>query len=107
MKLITHEEIKRELMKDPEFARLHTAPDLVYEIGQKVKRLRIQCGFSQATLAKKLGTKQSSIARLECGAAGLPSLSFLKRIADATGTALIIPSFSKILPKNLVRVEHS
>ncbi len=94
MKTITHEEVKRELMKNPEFAKAYTEPDLAYEIGRKVKRLRIQCGFSQAALAKKLNTKQSSIARLECGDVGLPSLSFLKRIADATGATLIFPGFS-------------
>lgn len=91
---MTHAEVKKELMKDPEFARLHTAPDLPYAIGRKVKRLRIECGLSQAELAKKLKTKQSSIARLECGDGALPSLSFLKRIADVTGTVLILPSFS-------------
>ena len=40
-----------------------------------------------------LGTKQSSIARLENGNSGLPSNSFLKRIAEALNTSLTIPTF--------------
>ena len=99
---MTHEEVKRELLKDPEFAKAYNTPDLAYEIGRKVKRLRIQCGFTQAVFAKKLKTKQSSIARLECGDYGLPSLSFLKRIADATGTTLIVPGFKENVPMDKV-----
>ena len=40
-----------------------------------------------------LGTKQSSIARLENGNSGLPSDSFLKRIAEALNASLTIPTF--------------
>lgn len=96
---MTHEELKKELLKDPAFAKLYATPDLAYEIGRKVKRLRIEHGLTQAAFAKKLKTKQSSIARLESGGLGLPSLSFLKRIADITGTTLIIPGFSEKAPK--------
>ena len=45
-------------------------------------RLRIQRGLTQAQLAELVGTRQPSIARLENGNS-FPSLSFLKRIADA------------------------
>ena len=52
------------------------------EPGYQVARLRIQRGLTQAQLAKMVGTRQPSIARLENGTS-VPSLSFLDRIAKA------------------------
>ncbi|MCK0197756.1 helix-turn-helix domain-containing protein [Ancylobacter sp. 6x-1] len=43
--------------------------------------------LSQAELAMRLGTTQSAIARLEGGGVS-PSLSTLRRYAEATGTKL-------------------
>ncbi len=94
MKYISHEELKKELLKDPEFARAYVTPDPAVEIGWRVKRLRLDKGLSQAALAERLDTKQPSVARLENGSAGLPSLGFLKKVADALGVDLILPSFS-------------
>lgn len=41
-------------------------------------------GLTQKELAEKIGTQQSAIARVERGKE-LPSLSFLTRIAEASG----------------------
>ena len=67
-----------ELLKDPAF--IEAANEL--EPGHQIARLRIQHGLTQAHLAEMVGTRQPSIARLENGNS-IPSLSFLKRIADA------------------------
>jgi transcriptional regulator with XRE-family HTH domain len=56
--------------------------DNLLEPGYQIARLRIQRGLTQAQLAEMVGTRQPSIARLENGNS-VPSLSFLKRIADA------------------------
>lgn len=58
--------------------------DLKYEIGTLITFGRIQSGLSQENLAKRLKTKQPSIARVESGKT-LPSLSFLEKIAKAVG----------------------
>jgi transcriptional regulator with XRE-family HTH domain len=47
-------------------------------------KARTKAKLSQAELAALMGTSQSTIARLESGAAK-PSLSTLKRFAEATG----------------------
>lgn len=65
----------------PEFALIETI------IAQRNKR-----GLTQAELAKKMGTKQSAISRLERGTAN-PSVAFLRKLAHALGTELHI-SFS-------------
>ena len=52
--------------------------------GFEVARLRIQRGLTQAELARRAGTRQSSISRLESGGSE-PSLSFLRRVVQALG----------------------
>ena len=67
-----------EQLLDPEFVA--AANEL--EPGYQIARLRIQRGLTQAELAKMIGTRQPSIARLENGSS-IPSLSFMERIANA------------------------
>ena len=67
-----------EQLQNPEFVA--AANEL--EPGYQIARLRIQRGLTQAELAKMIGTRQPSIARLENGSS-IPSLSFMERIANA------------------------
>jgi transcriptional regulator with XRE-family HTH domain len=53
-----------------------------------IPQFRSSRGWTQARLAKEVQTTQSSIARLENMDQGLPSLSFLKRVADALGASI-------------------
>jgi ribosome-binding protein aMBF1 (putative translation factor) len=82
---IPFEKIKAELLADPavkaEYDKL--APE--FEIAAELIRARVQAGLSQAELAERMGTSQSTIARLESGQT-LPSTKTLLRIAKATGT---------------------
>ena len=52
-----------------------------------IKELRAKKGLSQADVAKKVGTKQSSIARLESGSIN-PSLEFLQKVAQTMGLSV-------------------
>ena len=84
-------ELKNKLLtNDKEFAKEYEKIDLAFEVSERVFEARVSAGFSQAALAKKVGTKQSSIARIESGAS-LPSLSFLEKIAKALKVELIPP----------------
>lgn len=74
----TFEDWQKEQLKDPKFVA--AAGEL--EPGYQIARLRIQKGLTQAQLAKLVGTRQPSIARLESGERR-PSLSFLQRVAEA------------------------
>ena len=51
---------------------------------------------SQAEIARRMGTSQPAVARLE-GGRGNPSLATLRRYAEATGTKLKI-SFERVSP---------
>lgn len=91
---MTHEELKTSLFnKSQKIKEAYNDSNRAYKIGRNVKELRIKNKLTQKELAELLGTKQSSIARLENGNSGLPSDSFLKRIAEAFGASLTVPSF--------------
>lgn len=53
-----------------------------------VREMRENAGLTQTELAKKVGTTQSAIARLENAEYGGHSLSMLERIATVCGVAL-------------------
>jgi transcriptional regulator with XRE-family HTH domain len=64
------------------------------EPGYQIARLRIQRGLTQAQLAEMVGTRQASIARFENGNS-TPSLSFLRRIAEALNAKVEIRFISE------------
>ncbi len=82
-------EHKKRLLKDTEFRVEYEALEPEYKLAATLMRLRISKGLTQEELAKLLNTKQESIARLESGSS-LPSLSTVKRVADALGAELEI-----------------
>jgi len=78
---------KKILLKDPKFRKAYEESQLEYEIARAIIRARIERGLTQKQLAEKLNTKQSVISRVE-SATTTPSLSFLKRLAQALDTSL-------------------
>lgn len=89
-----HQELKDKLLENKKIAQEYSQGDFTYKIGRTIKELRIKSGLTQSELASRINTKQSSIARLENGSAGLPSLSFLLKIAQVTGHKMEMPRFS-------------
>jgi transcriptional regulator with XRE-family HTH domain len=81
----TFHEWLAEQMQSPEFRRAYAK----YELAQQIVRLRVTRGLTQAQVAERVGTTQSSIARLESGSRE-PSLSFLRRVVSALGGRLEI-----------------
>lgn len=80
---IPFDEIKAELLADPEVKREYDALAPEFEFSAELLRARLRAGLSQAELAERMGTSQSAIARLESGQT-LPSTKTLLRFADAT-----------------------
>ncbi|RJQ24974.1 MAG: XRE family transcriptional regulator [Peptococcaceae bacterium] len=69
-------------MKDPAFKEAYDDLEPEYQIVRFIIERRTQKRMSQAELARKAGTRQSAIARLESGTYN-PSLRFLKKVAKA------------------------
>ncbi len=72
------------LLKDPEIRLYYEAERAKSTLAVAVKAARKRARLTQAQLAKKIGTTQSVIARLESsGDPRIPSLSLLASIAAA------------------------
>ena len=80
-------ELKKELLKDPEFKKLYEESQPEVEIAKAVIRTRIENKITQKELAEKMNTTQSVISRVEQGKTS-PSISLLKRLAAALNTTL-------------------
>lgn len=75
--------------KDSAYVAEYNALDGEFAIAAAVIAARSHAGLTQEELAKKMGTTQSVIARLE-GGKSKPSTSTLEKLAKATGTKLRI-----------------
>jgi transcriptional regulator with XRE-family HTH domain len=81
--------LKKKLLKDPEVRREYDALEEEFALAAAVAKARVRAGLSQAELAQRMMTTQSTIARLESGR-GRPSTRTLDRFAKATGHRLKI-----------------
>ena len=84
-----HEEVKKQLLQDPEVKNEYEKLKVLYDIKREIIKLRIEQGLSQQELADKIGTKQSAISRLENGEYN-PSIDFLNKVAKALGKELLV-----------------
>ena len=82
-------DLKQRLMTNPEFSAEYEAADAEFSVIEALIAARTRARLSQAELARRLGTTQSAIARLEAGAVS-PTVATLRRYAEATGSALHI-----------------
>ena len=82
-------DLKAKLLKDPEVRKHYDAMEEEFALMAEVAKARARAGLSQAELAKRMKTTQSTIARLESGR-GMPSTRTLGRFAKATGHRLKI-----------------
>lgn len=83
------EEIKKELLKDEEVYKEYMRLGPRYHLISQLISARNELGITQSELAKKIGTKQSAIARIESGNAN-PSFDFLVKLSNALGREIII-----------------
>ena len=82
-------EVKKELLKDKGAYKEYKRLEPKYRLISQLIGIRVKKGLTQNDMAKKLGTKQSAIARLESGNYN-PTLEFLQKTAKALGTKLVI-----------------
>lgn len=81
--------------------------DLAYHVAVRIQEARDAQNLTQAELAARIGTSQSNIARAEKGDT-LPSLAFLKRLAEkGFGSHLVPPAFAFMEPAKGTRADSS
>jgi transcriptional regulator with XRE-family HTH domain len=87
--IMNWKEHKKQLMKDPAVRKEYEALEPEYKLASDLIRLRLSKGLTQEELARRVHTRQSAIARLE-SAGSLPSLSTVKRVAEALDADLYV-----------------
>lgn len=80
---------KKQLLKDPKFRKALKETEFEYQIARVLVLARTKNKLTQKELARRMGTKQSVISRVE-NAKTTPSLSFLKRLAGVLNTDLVV-----------------
>jgi transcriptional regulator with XRE-family HTH domain len=86
---ISLRKVAKRWMKEPGFKAGYDAVEEEFSLASLLIEARTRAKLTQGELAERMGTSQSTIARLESGKAK-PSLSTLRRLAKATGMQLKI-----------------
>lgn len=81
--------IRSRLLKDKAIRKAYEELGPEFALIQTLIEKRLKSGFTQAELARKVGTKQSAIARLESGNSN-PTVDFLKKVAKALDAKLTV-----------------
>jgi len=87
--MITFDEFKKKLMKDPEVRAEYDRLKPEYDLILQMIRKRRESGMTQGDVAKKLGTKQAAISRMESGDNRI-SLGRYAKYAEAIGSKIKI-----------------
>ena len=88
-KTVAWKKFKKELLNNKEVEIEHKKLQPKYKIIEQIIQKRIKMNLTQKQFATKVQTKQSAISRLESGTYN-PSLKFLKKIAEAMNSRLVI-----------------
>lgn len=89
IKLIPWEDIEKRWMKNPKFVREWEKIEPEYQIARALIGARLKKKLSQEELAKKIGSKQPVVSRIESMSSS-PTVSLLKRLASALDAHLQI-----------------
>lgn len=82
---VSFRDVLKENLKDPEFKKAFEEADLPARLAIQIAKARERAHLTQAQLARRIGTKQQAISRVESGDNNI-TIEFLQRIANATGT---------------------
>jgi len=88
-KAIDFDEVLSEKLKNPKFKKYFDKYGQQLELAYQILQLRQARKISQAELAKKIGTTQGNVARLESGRQNF-TVSLLARVAGALDSSLKI-----------------
>jgi DNA-binding XRE family transcriptional regulator len=83
-----HKAFLERARKRKGFSAAYDALELEYQVVDQLIKARARAGLTQDAVAEIMGTTKSAISRLEAAGKHAPSLSTLKRYADAVGCRL-------------------
>lgn len=79
---------KRQQLKNPAFKKEYDALEEEFALINELLAARTRSKLTQAQVARRMGTSQSAVARLESGRS--PSMASLRKYAKATGSKVVI-----------------
>lgn len=82
--------LRRRSMKDPKLQMLYEEEKINYQAALAIRQAREAAGLTQGQLAKKIGTTQSVVSRLEDADYEGHTLKMLERIAEALKQRVVI-----------------
>ncbi len=82
-------DLHKKWLKEPKYRKAYEALEEEFVLASAVIDARNRAGMTQQELARKMGTTQPVVARLESGRVR-PSMRTLERLAEATGSRLLI-----------------
>ncbi len=89
MKDLTLNDYLKKQLKDPDFRKEWEKSEAAYQVTRALIEVRIRGKISQRELARKAGTTQAVISRIENMSVS-PSIGLLQRIAGSLGKKLEI-----------------
>ena len=81
--------LRAQLLADPSTRAAYDAQAEEFALTRELIAARTQAGLTQADVAERMGTTQSTVARLEGGKA-VPSMRSLQRYAQAVGCRAVV-----------------
>ena len=100
-KTITWDSVREEILSDSEVKAEYDALNSEFELARTIITLREKVSLSQREFAKKVGMKQSQLARIESGRQ-TPKLNTLAKLAAVAGYEVevnLVPSRNKTDPQ--------
>jgi transcriptional regulator with XRE-family HTH domain len=86
---VNREEYLAKRRQDPEYREVEKRLKPILDLADDVFHLRMERGWTQAELAKRVGTRQANISRLENGLAN-PTFGFLQKLSEVFETDLVV-----------------
>ena len=91
-----HETFLRKALKRKGFRKAYENLGEEYRLTREMLAARSRFGLTQETVAERMGTTKSAVSRLESAGKHVPSLTTLKKYAEAVGCHLEI----KLVPNS-------
>ncbi len=76
-------ELRKKWRQDPDYRKEYEALVPEFRLARQLIEARVKAGLTQEDVARRMGTSQPTVARLESG--HKPSLKTLERYAEAVG----------------------
>lgn len=87
--MINYQELKKELMQDPDFRAEYEKTRPEFEIMRALIDARLTANMTQKELSERSGVRQSNISRIENGTCS-PTVSTLQALAEGLGKKLVV-----------------